>query len=107
MFAAVRASAPDRRALAGWGVQRFRASRWQTNSLLLQREGESVLVDPGLSDDEVELIASRVPAGDAVHLLITHGDDDHVAGIGGFPGATVVAGAATAVRIGGVDRVVG
>jgi hydroxyacylglutathione hydrolase len=106
MFAAVRASAPERRFATGWRTQRFQSSRWQTNSLLLQREGESVLVDPGLDDDEVELIASRVPAGDAVHLLITHGDDDHVAGIGAFPGATVVTGAATAARIGGVDRVV-
>lgn len=105
MFVAVRASAPDRRELAGWQTQRFQSSRWQTNSLLLRRPGEAVLVDPGLSEDEVERIASCVPAGDEIHLLITHGDEDHLAGIPAFPSATVVAGPDTAARIGGVDRV--
>jgi hydroxyacylglutathione hydrolase len=68
---------------------------WQTTTLELVRDGTRLLVDPGIAPWE-----AREAAGDGVaHVLITHGDWDHVMGIGLFPDATIWAGAAAAQRI--------
>jgi glyoxylase-like metal-dependent hydrolase (beta-lactamase superfamily II) len=68
---------------------------WQTTTLELHREGVRLLIDPGIAPWEVE-----EAAGDGVqHVLLTHGDWDHVMGVGLLPDARVHAGEATAQRI--------
>jgi len=67
--------------------ERFEAFLWETTSLLVVGEAESLVVDPAITADEVAAIDSSAtelgaPVG---QLLITHGDWDHVCGIGGFP----------------------
>ncbi|MGH2540660.1 MAG: MBL fold metallo-hydrolase [Actinomycetota bacterium] len=85
----------------GEGTWHFQAPLWQTNSLLALAEGEALLCDPALSPDEIGGIRSEVErrAEGAVHLLVTHGDFDHICGIPYFPTAEVVAGEETARRI--------
>jgi glyoxylase-like metal-dependent hydrolase (beta-lactamase superfamily II) len=68
---------------------------WQTTTLALVKDGERMLVDPGIAPWEV-----REAAGDGVtQVLITHADWDHVMGIGLLPGATVHATSTAAERI--------
>ena len=68
---------------------------YQTTTLELVRNGERLLVDPGIQTWEVEESAS-----DGVqHILITHADWDHVMGIGLLPEARVVASIGAAERI--------
>jgi hydroxyacylglutathione hydrolase len=85
----------------GEGVWQFQAPLWQTNSLLALADGEALLCDPALAPDEIAAIRSEVDrrAEGAVHVLVTHGDFDHICGIPYFPGAEVVAGEETARRI--------
>jgi len=81
--------------------ERFEASLWSTTSLLVLAEGESLVVDPAISSDEVAAISQRaLELGAPIrHVLITHGDWDHVCGIGAFPDATAVMGEETAGRV--------
>ena len=81
---------------AAW--ERFEASLWSTTSLLVLADGESLVVDPAITLDEVARIDRRgLQLGTPVrHVLITHGDWDHVCGIGAFPDATVAMGEETA-----------
>jgi len=74
---------------------------WSTTSLLVLAEGESLVVDPAISSDEVAAISQRaLELGAPIrHVLITHGDWDHVCGIGAFPDATAVMGEETAGRV--------
>jgi glyoxylase-like metal-dependent hydrolase (beta-lactamase superfamily II) len=74
---------------------------WSTTSLLVVAEGESLVVDPAISADEVVGIEQRALelAAPVRHVLITHGDWDHVCGIGAFPDATAVMGEETAERV--------
>lgn len=68
---------------------------WQTTTLELHRDGERLLIDPGIAPWEVE-----EAAGDGVgHVLLTHGDWDHVMGVGLLPDAQVVSSEQTARRI--------
>jgi len=85
----------------GGGVVQFQTERWQTNAVLAVAGGEALLCDPSWEPGEIEAIRAEAArlAGGTTHLLITHGDYDHVCGIGFFPGATVVAGDETAARI--------
>jgi len=81
--------------------ERFEAFLWETTSLLVVGEAESLVVDPAITADEVAAIDSSAtelgaPVG---QLLITHGDWDHVCGIGGFPEATVAMGEETAAKV--------
>jgi hydroxyacylglutathione hydrolase len=81
--------------------ERFEASLWSTTSLLVLAEGESLVVDPAISAAEVAGIAVRAQELGAPirHVLITHGDWDHVCGIGAFPEASVSMGEETAQRV--------
>lgn len=81
--------------------ERFEAALWSTTSLLVVAEGESLVVDPAISADEVARIGRRTLELDAPvrHVLITHGDWDHVCGIGAFPDAAAVMGEETAERV--------
>jgi hydroxyacylglutathione hydrolase len=81
--------------------ERFEAFLWETTSLLVVGEGESVVVDPAITADEVAAIGRRADELGAPvrHALITHGDWDHVCGIGGLPKATVAMGEETAEKV--------
>jgi hydroxyacylglutathione hydrolase len=83
----------------GW--ERFEGFLWQTTSLLLFAQGESIAVDPAISAEEVAGIGRRgLELGAPVrHVLITHGDWDHVCGIGAFPDAEVAMGEETAEKV--------
>jgi glyoxylase-like metal-dependent hydrolase (beta-lactamase superfamily II) len=82
-------------------LERFESTLWETSSLLLAAGAEAVLVDPGVSADEVARIAARVRDLDArvTHVLATHADWDHVCGIAAFPEAAATMGEATAMRL--------
>jgi glyoxylase-like metal-dependent hydrolase (beta-lactamase superfamily II) len=77
--------------------------------LLVLGEGESLVVDPAISTREVARIAQRAGELDAPirHVLITHGDWDHICGLGAFPDATAAMSEETAARVmsGGEDAV--
>jgi glyoxylase-like metal-dependent hydrolase (beta-lactamase superfamily II) len=73
---------------------------WQTNAVLARSGEDALLCDPCFTADEIERLAALArETGGPIQLLITHGDFDHVCGIGCIPEAVVVAGAATAERI--------
>lgn len=88
--------------------ERFEGFLWRTTSLLVLANHESVVVDPAISADEVAGIDRRArELGAPVrHVLITHGDWDHMCGVGGFPNAEVVMGEDTAAKVtsGTADR---
>ncbi len=86
-------------AMPAW--ERFEGFIWKTTSLLVFAQGESLAVDPAISVDEVAAIGRRgLELGAPVrHVLITHGDWDHVCGIGGFPDAEVAMGEETAEKV--------
>ena len=82
-------------------AERFQSALWETSSLLLAAGGEAVLVDPGVSIDEVAQIAERARELDVrvEHVLATHADWDHVCGIAAFPAAAATMSEATAARL--------
>jgi hydroxyacylglutathione hydrolase len=86
-------------ATPGW--ERFEGFLWKTTSLLVLAQGQSLVVDPAISESEVARIGRRaLELGAPVrHVLITHGDWDHVCGVGGFPDAVVVMGEETAEKV--------
>jgi hydroxyacylglutathione hydrolase len=83
------------------GVRQFQAPLWQTNSLMAVSGSEVLLCDPALAPDEIAAIRAEVEGAGAgaLHLVVTHGDFDHVCGIPYFPDAEVVAGEEAARRI--------
>lgn len=84
----------------GEGVWLSQTPLWQTNALVARLGSEALLCDPCYMPDEIErLVALAREPGGPIHLLLTHGDFDHVCGIGYIPEAVVVAGAGTAERI--------
>lgn len=84
----------------GEGVWASQTPLWQTNAVLARSGSDVLLCDPCFTPDEIERLVTlaREPVG-PIHLLITHGDFDHVCGIGYLPEAVVAAGATTAERI--------
>jgi glyoxylase-like metal-dependent hydrolase (beta-lactamase superfamily II) len=81
--------------------ERFEAFLWATTSLLVVGEDESLVIDPAITAEEVAGIGRRAAELGAPvrHVLITHGDWDHVCGIGGFPDAVVAMGEETAAKV--------
>lgn len=81
--------------------ERFESALWETSSLLLAEAGEAVLVDPGISVEEVARIAERVDELGlrVAAVLSTHADWDHVCGIAAFPDAIAVMSENTAARV--------
>jgi glyoxylase-like metal-dependent hydrolase (beta-lactamase superfamily II) len=81
--------------------ERFEAFLWQTTSLLVVGDRESLVVDPAITADEVAAIERRASELEAPvrHVLITHGDWDHVCGIAGFPDAVAAMGEETAAKV--------
>src|ERR687887_856856 len=84
---------------SGW--KRFEGFLWGTSSLLVLAEDDSLVVDPAISESEVAGIGRRaLELGAPVrHVLITHGDWDHVCGIGAFPDAVVAMGEETGEKV--------
>jgi glyoxylase-like metal-dependent hydrolase (beta-lactamase superfamily II) len=82
-------------------VERFESALWETTSLLLVGGRETVLIDPGISTDEVERLATRAAELDSriTHVLATHADWDHVCGIAAFPDAEATMAERTAERV--------
>ena len=84
----------------GEGVWQWQTPLWQTNAVLARAGSETLLCDPCFTPDEVErLVAHAREAAGPIQLLLTHGDFDHVCGVGYVPEAVVIAGATTAERI--------
>jgi glyoxylase-like metal-dependent hydrolase (beta-lactamase superfamily II) len=81
--------------------ERYESALWSTTSILVVAESESVVVDPCITSDEIAVIDARASALGAPvsHVLITHGDWDHVCGIAAFPTAVATMGEGTAKRI--------
>jgi len=82
-------------------AERFESALWQTSSLLLAKDGETVLVDPCISTQEVSRIGARADelGVRVVAVMATHADWDHVCGIHAFPEAESVLGEASAARV--------
>jgi glyoxylase-like metal-dependent hydrolase (beta-lactamase superfamily II) len=87
----------------GNGAVQFQTPLWETNSLLVERDGEILLCDPAFTEEEIQAIGDAVEQRrpSAVRLVATHADFDHVCGIHAFPDAEVIAGTETAERIRG------
>lgn len=82
------------------GVWQYQTRLWETNSLLVEAGGETLLCDPAWTAAEIDTIHRRAAKTHGQsHVLITHSDYDHTCGIGFFPEATVVAGHKTAKAI--------
>lgn len=72
----------------------FTSCLWQTTSAVVSTEQRIYLFDPAYFPHEVEAIADYVQRernGRELILVLTHGDWDHVVGVGKFPDATVIA----------------
>lgn len=82
-------------------LERFESALWNTASLLLVDGSEAIVIDPCITADEVARITARAAELDArvSHVLVTHGDWDHVCGIAAFPAAVAAMGAGTGERI--------
>ena len=83
------------------GVKRFESALWEGASTVVIDGANALAVDPGILPDEVVALREAVAAEGATvrDILITHGDWDHLAGLSGFPEATVWMGALSAARI--------
>ncbi|MED1800177.1 MBL fold metallo-hydrolase [Brevibacillus porteri] len=72
----------------------FTSCLWQTTSAVVSTEQRLYLFDPAYFPHEIEAIADYVQSernGRELILVLTHGDWDHVVGVGKFPDATVIA----------------
>ncbi len=82
------------------GVWQYQTRLWETNSLLVEAGGETLLCDPAWTAAEIDAIRRRAARTNGQsHILITHADYDHTCGIGFFPEAAVVTGHRTAEAI--------
>ena len=72
------------------GVQRFQSPQWQTNSLVVLRDGHSLVVDPAWTPAEIHDIhaAAAVAQGER-HFVLTHADPDHICGMEAFRDARI------------------
>ncbi len=71
---------------------------FQTTTLELRRDGQRLLVDPGISLAEIDEVVAARPEP-VTDVLLTHADWDHVMGVGVLPDARVTAGRGTLDRI--------
>jgi glyoxylase-like metal-dependent hydrolase (beta-lactamase superfamily II) len=72
------------------GVLRFQSPQWQTNSLLVVRDGHALVVDPAWTPAEIDGIhAAAAAAARELHFVLTHADPDHVCGMEAFRDARI------------------
>lgn len=72
----------------------FTSCLWQTTSTVVSTDEHLYLFDPAYFPHEIEAIAEYVQRernGRELILVLTHGDWDHVVGVGRFPDSRVVA----------------
>lgn len=82
------------------GIWRFQTPQWQTNSLVVVRDGEALVIDPAWTREEmVRIHAMAASAGGPIYFLVTHADPDHVCGMDVFPDATIYVGTESAKLI--------
>jgi hydroxyacylglutathione hydrolase len=83
------------------GVVVGQTALWRTNRVLVETAAGVLLVDPSFTPAELDALRADVDARapEALHVLVTHADEDHVCGLGWFPEATIVAGRRTAALI--------
>jgi glyoxylase-like metal-dependent hydrolase (beta-lactamase superfamily II) len=88
--------------------ERLESRLWETTGVLLVDGSRAVVIDPGITPDEISGIGARAgELGATVEaILITHVHSDHTCGIGAFPDAEVSMGplAAAEVASGGAAR---
>lgn len=79
-------------------VIRFESALWQTASVLVVADGDAIVFDPSIDVDDVAAIDARAASMRAKvgHVVVTHGDWDHVCGIAAFPDAVAAMGPLTA-----------
>jgi hydroxyacylglutathione hydrolase len=82
-------------------TERFESVLWETSSLLLAARGEAVLVDPGISIEEVARVRERADelGVRVTNVLATHADWDHVCGIAALPDAVATMSELAAARV--------
>ena len=78
--------------------ERTQSGLWETGGAVVVDGGAAVLIDPGITVQEVDAIAERVATlgAEVEAILITHAHWDHLTGIGSFPSAQVCMGPAAA-----------
>jgi hydroxyacylglutathione hydrolase len=71
--------------------ERIESSLWETCGALLVDGRSAVLIDPGITPDEISAIADRLRTlgAEVEGILITHAHWDHLTGVGSFPAAQV------------------
>ena len=79
-------------------VTHVQGATWQCNCVIIKRGSSAIVGDAFWNPRDVETMA-RLLDGYDTHVLITHGDIDHVSAIGACPHATVVGSPATAERV--------
>ena len=79
----------------GEGVWVRQSRAYAMNSVVLIKNGQAVVIDPGVTPSEMDdlsrFVTSRVPDFDRVAVIFTHPHWDHVLGKPWFPAATLVA----------------
>jgi len=84
-------------------VERFESSLWETSSVLVAEGSSALLIDPGVTPDEIDRIDRRVAElGATVEgILVTHAHSDHLCGLGAFPAAEAWMGPLAAAVVDG------
>jgi glyoxylase-like metal-dependent hydrolase (beta-lactamase superfamily II) len=81
-------------------ITHFQSQIWQCNCMVILNGGEAIVIDSCWNRSDIERIAERV-ARHRTHHLVTHADIDHTCAIGLLPGATVVMGPRSRMRLDG------
>jgi glyoxylase-like metal-dependent hydrolase (beta-lactamase superfamily II) len=81
--------------------ERFESQLWETAGVLLVDDSRAVVIDPGITPDEIAGIGDRATqaGADVEAILITHVHSDHTCGIGAFPDAEVSMGPLAAAEV--------
>ena len=79
-------------------VTHIQGATWDCNCIVIKKGRSAIVGDATWNPLDVETIREFFEGHDT-HILITHGDIDHVSTIGACPQATVVASPATAQRV--------
>ncbi len=78
--------------LEGGALVVQRCELWRYNAIALVSRGEAVVVDPGITPDEIAALRAHLGAArtTVTHVVLTHSHHDHIRGWMAFPGAKVV-----------------
>ena len=78
--------------LEGGALVIQRCELWRYNAIALVSRGEAVVVDPGITPDEITALREYLGGAGATvtHVVLTHSHHDHIRGWMAFPGARIV-----------------